>query len=93
MHTGLTIDSMRLTDVMSAMVRIQVTFGPDGKPLNFELLSSSGPTQVAIDNLFSIAKRAVNRTSSEGGIPLPPEKYDTWRTLNLTFDANGMRLR
>jgi hypothetical protein len=81
------------TDVMSTMVRIQVSFSPDGKPLEYTLLSSSGPNQAAIDNLFAIAKRAVNRTYSEGGIPLPPDKYDTWRVLNLTFDANGMRAR
>ena len=81
------------TDVMSTMVRIQVSFSPDGKPLEYTLLSSSGPNQAAIDNLFAIAKRAVNRTYSEGGIPLPPDKYDTWRVLNLTFDANGMRVR
>lgn len=81
------------TDVMSTMVRIQVAFSPEGKPIEFTLLSSDGPNQAAIDNLFAIAKRAVNRTFSEGGIPLPPDKYDTWRVLNLTFDANGMRVR
>jgi hypothetical protein len=81
------------TDVLSTMVVIRVTFDQAGKPVDFQLIESNGPTQGAIDNLYSIARRAVNRTHSEGGIPLPPDKYDTWRVLDLVFDANGMRVR
>ena len=33
------------------------------------------------------------RAYADGGLPLPPEKYDTWRVLDLVFDANGMRAR
>ena len=33
------------------------------------------------------------RTGQICGIPLPPDKYDTWRVLDLVFDANGMRAR
>ncbi len=81
------------TDVLSTMVVIRVTFGPDGRPIDFQLIESNGPTQAAVENLFSIARRAVNRTHAEGGIPLPPDKYETWRVLELVFDANGMRAR
>lgn len=81
------------TDVLSSMVVIRVSFDEGGRPVDFELLESSGPSQAAIDNLYSIARRAVNRTHSEGGIPLPPDKFDTWRVLDFVFDANGMRVR
>ncbi len=81
------------TDVMSSMVVVRVSFDESGRPVNFELIDSSGPTQAAVDNLFRIAQRAVNRTHQEGGIPLPPGKFDTWRVLDLVFDANGMRVR
>ena len=81
------------TDVLSSMVVVRVSFDESGRPVDFELLESSGPTQSAVDNLFSIAKRAVNRTHSEGGIPLPADKFDTWRVLDFVFDANGMRVR
>ena len=82
------------TDTLRTMVVIRVSFSADGKPSGFELLESDGPTQTAIDNLYATAKRAVNRVWSEdGGLPLPPEKYDTWRVLDLVFDANGMTLR
>lgn len=81
------------TDVMSTMVVIRVSFSADGTPTSIELIESNGPTQAAVSNLFSIASRAVNRTHLEGGIPLPPEKYETWRVLDFVFDASGMRVR
>jgi hypothetical protein len=81
------------TDVMSTMIVIRVSFDQSGRPVDFQLLESNGPSQAAIDNLYSIARRAVNRTHSEGGIPLPPDKFETWRVLDLVFDANGMRVR
>jgi hypothetical protein len=81
------------TDAMSSLVVIRVSFSADGKPVDFELIESSGPNQTGIDKLYETARRAVNRAQADGGLPLPPEKYDTWRVLDLVFDANGMRAR
>lgn len=81
------------TDAMSSLVVVRVTFGQDGTPTNFELIESNGPSQSGIDKLYDTARRAVNRAHQDGGLPLPPDKYDTWRVLDLVFDANGMRAR
>jgi hypothetical protein len=81
------------TDTMSTMIVVRVSFAPDGKPTNFELLEAEGPTQTGIDKLYESARRAVNRAYADGGLPLPADKYETWRVLDLVFDANGMRLR
>jgi len=81
------------TDAMSSMIVVRVSFSADGKPVDFELIDSSGPNQTGIDKLYETARRAVNRAHADGGLPLPPEKYDTWRVLDLVFDANGMRAR
>jgi hypothetical protein len=81
------------TDAMSSLVVVRVSFSADGKPVDFELIESSGPNQTGIDKLYETARRAVNRAHADGGLPLPPEKYDTWRVLDLVFDANGMRAR
>ena len=78
---------------MSTVVVVRVEFSPDGRPGNISLIESSGPTQAAIDTAFSAARRAIQRAYTEGGIPLPPDKYDTWKVLVLVFDANGMRFR
>lgn len=81
------------TDAMSSLVVVRVSFSADGKPVDFQLIESSGPNQTGIDKLFETARRAVNRAYADGGLPLPPDKYDTWRVLDLVFDANGMRAR
>lgn len=81
------------TDAMSSTVVVRVSFSADGAPTNFELLESSGPSQSGIDKLYETARRAVNRAYADGGLPLPAEKYDQWRVLDLVFDANGMRAR
>lgn len=81
------------TDTMSTMIVVRVSFAADGKPTNFELLEAEGPTQTGIDKLYESARRAVNRAYADGGLPLPANKYETWRVLDLVFDANGMRLR
>jgi hypothetical protein len=81
------------TDTMSTMIVVRVSFAADGKPTNFELLEAEGPTQTGIDKLYESARRAVNRAYADGGLPLPEGKYETWRVLDLVFDANGMRLR
>jgi hypothetical protein len=81
------------TDAMSSTVVIRVSFSQDGTPTSFELIESNGPSQSGIDTLFATAKRAVTRAHADGGLPLPPDKYDTWRVLDLVFDAEGMRAR
>ena len=81
------------TDAMSSMVVVRVSFAADGTPIDFELIESNGPSQSGIDKLYDTAQRAVNRAAMDGGLPLPPDKYDTWQVLDLVFDANGMRAR
>jgi hypothetical protein len=81
------------TDAMRTTVVVRVTFDQSGKPGNIELIESDGPTQEATDTAFSAARRAIIRAYQEGGIPLPPDKYETWKVLEFVFDPNGMRLR
>jgi hypothetical protein len=81
------------TEAMNTVVVVRVSFAEDGKPLDFQLIESNGPTQTGIDKLYESARRAVNRAYADGGLPLPAEKFNTWRVLDLVFDANGMRLR
>lgn len=81
------------TEVMSTTITILVTFSPEGAPISVDLLSSDGPSDAATNTAFSAARRAVLRAHQEGGIPLPPDKYSTWREIEMVFDPNGMRLR
>lgn len=81
------------TDALSSVVVLRVEFGPDGRPANISLIESSGPSQAGIQVAFDTARRAVLQTARDGGIPLPPDKYDTWKVLEFSFDGNGMRVR
>ncbi len=81
------------TDAMSSTVVIRVSFSQDGTPVDFQLIESDGPSQSGIDRLYETARRAVNRAYQDGGLPLPADKFETWRVLDLVFDANGMRAR
>jgi hypothetical protein len=81
------------TDALRTTIVIRVTFAQDGKPVDFELIESDGPSEAATTTAFEAARRAIQRASLQGGIPLPPDKYDTWKVLELVFDPNGMRMR
>jgi hypothetical protein len=81
------------TDALRTTIVIRVTFGPDATPQDFELIQSDGPTDAATQTAFEAARRAIIRASGDGGIPLPLDKYDTWKVLELEFNPNGMRLR
>jgi hypothetical protein len=63
----------------------QLVSGPD-------LLTSSGGSPSAVEAAFQSAMRAIERCA-RNGFPLPPEKYDQWRVVEMTFDASGMRVR
>ena len=81
------------TDTMRTTIVVRVTFDQTGKPTDIKMLESDGPTAEATNTAFSAAKSAIVRAYREGGIPLPPDKYETWKVLDLVFDPNGMRFR
>ena len=56
------------------------------------LISSNSNDQAAEDSSFQAARRAILRCGSSG-YKLPPEKYDQWQNVEITFDPSGMRLR
>lgn len=81
------------SDAMRTTIVVRVTFDQSGKPTDIKLIESDGPTPEATNTAFSAAKSAIVRAYREGGIPLPPDKYETWKVLDLVFDPNGMRFR
>ena len=81
------------TEVMNTTIVVRVSFDPSGKPTDIKLLDSNGPSQAATDVAFRTARSAIVRAYQEGGIPLPSDKYETWKVLDLVFDPNGMRFR
>ena len=81
------------SDTLRTTIVVRVSFDPTGKPTSIDLIESDGPSQAATDTAFSAARSAIIRAAREGGIPFPPDKYETWKVVDFVFDPNGMRFR
>ena len=80
-------------EALQSRITVRVCLTEDGRPQNLILLAADGPTEAAVDRLFQTARRAVLRAGMDGGLPLPADTKDTWRVLDLVFDATGMSAR
>ena len=57
------------------------------------MVSSSGGDGAAVEVAFRNARAALIELSRKpGGFPLPAEKYDEWKEINITFNPDRMRL-
>ncbi len=85
-------------DVGSQSANVTVTVGVsmnrDGTVVGGQvtLVSATGGDDTAQRTAFEKARRAILRCQ-KGGFPLPPEKYDHWRDIEMTFNPDGMRLK
>lgn len=84
---------MPSAETLQSRITVRVCLTEQGRPENLILLAADGPTEDAADRLFQTARRAIMRAGMDGGLPLPPDNDDTWRVIDLAFDANGMRAR
>lgn len=71
-------------------MRIQVT--QDQKIASVDLVDFEGGSAADAQLAFEAAKRAVIRGASKG-LGLPPDKYETWKSMLFTFDTSQGRLR
>ncbi len=104
--TGAETDAMRVSvqacwnvgalsmEALRTTVIVGLSVNPDGKPdaATIRMVSSSGGSDAATGQAFEAARRAIIRCGSKG-FPLPKDKYDQWKELELVFDPNGMRMR
>ena len=87
-----------VVDVGSAASRVTVTvafeLGRDGRVVGNEvvMINNTGGEPAAIQTAFESARRAVLRCQADG-FPLPPEKYEQWRVVEMTFNPAEMRIR
>ncbi|MEL6167175.1 MAG: hypothetical protein AAFR35_00695 [Pseudomonadota bacterium] len=87
-----------VVDVGSQSANVTVTVGvdmtPDGKVVGNQVrqISASGGDATAQRAAFEKARRAILRCQGSG-FPLPRDKYDQWRQIEMTFNPDGMRLK
>jgi outer membrane biosynthesis protein TonB len=80
------------TAALNVSVTLLVTLDQSSRPIDVELLDSTGDTPAAIDTARRAAITAVRDCGREG-LGLPPEKYETWKQIEVVFDPRGAQLR
>ncbi|BAQ70255.1 TonB domain-containing protein [Rhodovulum sulfidophilum] len=82
------------TDALQTSVVVGVDMEETGKPDigSIRMVSWSGGSETAARQTYESARRAIVMCGSSG-FPLPVEKYDQWRQIEMTFDPGKMRIR
>lgn len=87
-----------IVDTGSQSADVTVTIGlsmnPDGTVIagSLELIGAEGGSPDAQRSAFEKARRAILRCE-KGGYPLPQDKYEQWKDIEMVFNPDGMRLR
>ena len=79
---------------MEVTVTVRFDVSQDRKPVSASIRMSGfeGGDEAAANKVFEAARRAIIRCTKDG-LPLPADKYESWKDLELVFDPTGMRLR
>ena len=82
------------SDALRTTVTLSVDMQPDGHPIisSIKLVGATGGTGNAVDQAFEAGRRAIVLCGSDG-FPLPPEKYDRWKTITIDFNPEKMRMK
>jgi hypothetical protein len=82
------------TEALRVRVTLAVEVRPDGTAIveSVRQIAADGGNATAINVAAEAARRAL-LTCFRRGLPLPADKYDQWREMELTFDASGMQFR
>ncbi|WP_108257623.1 thiamine pyrophosphate-dependent enzyme [Mangrovicoccus ximenensis] len=82
------------TEAAQVTVTVAMEMAPDGKPVaaSMRMADYSGGTGSAAEQAYEVARRAILQCQRTG-YPLPVDKYDQWRQIELVFNPERMRLR
>ncbi len=82
------------TDALMVTVTVGFTMTPSAMPEagSIRVIAASGGTEAAVAQAFETARRAIIRCAGDG-YGLPPEQFEAWRDIEITFNPEGMRLR
>lgn len=82
------------TEALRTTVTVGLSMSRDGRPDggSIRMLSAQGGSGEAARQAFEAARRAIVRCGASG-FPLPADKYDHWREIEMTFNPESMRIR
>ncbi|MBZ0123029.1 MAG: energy transducer TonB, partial [Roseovarius sp.] len=73
---------------------VTVSMSEDGRPdeASIRMTHYSGGSADAAQHAFGAARRAIMRCGSRG-YDLPVDKYDRWKSIEMTFNPERMRIK
>jgi len=82
------------TDAQRVVVVIGFSVGRDTRPKNetIRLISSTGGSGVSVNQAFETGRRAIIICGRKG-FPLPDDKFEQWRDIEITFNPERMRIK
>ena len=82
------------TDALNTTVVVAVTMFENGRPDtgSIRMLSFRDGSESAARQAFEAARRAIIRCGANG-FNLPPDKFDHWRDIEMTFNPERMRIK
>lgn len=82
------------TDALKTVVTIGVSMDQSGMPISSSLrmIGYEGGNEAAANQAYEAGRRAIIRCAKTG-YPLPPEKYDQWREVEIVFNPEKMRMK
>ncbi|MCB2111457.1 MAG: hypothetical protein KDD88_10610, partial [Rhodobacteraceae bacterium] len=82
------------TDALRTVVTIGVSMDPSGKPVggSIRMIGYEGGDDASARQAYEAGRRAILRCG-QNGYPLPAEKYDQWKDVEITFDPEKMRMK
>jgi hypothetical protein len=82
------------SEALRTSVTVAVDMNPDGKPdiKTIRMVGYDGGSETSAKQAYEAGRRAIVRCGSDG-FPLPPEKYDHWRQIEIVFNPEKMRMK
>ncbi|MEP3346963.1 MAG: hypothetical protein ABJN34_10010 [Litoreibacter sp.] len=82
------------TDALAVSVVVGFQMEQDATPIvgSIKLISSKGGSGDAVNRAYEAARRAIIRCGANG-YPLPLDKYNQWREVQVSFNATNKEIR
>lgn len=82
------------TDALSTVVTVGVSMDQSGMPISnsIRMIGYEGGSEAAAKQAYEAGRRAIIRCAKTG-YPLPPEKYEQWREVEIVFNPEKMRMK
>lgn len=78
----------------SVTVVVEIELTEDGRLASSpRLVSANSSDDTAVQVAFRSARTAIIAAARSGGFDLPRESYDSWRTIEMTFNPESMRIK